>query len=511
MMSNLSYKQGYIKFTLENDSQIPIISSCLRSAAYYVLEEVVCDLSLPEPYLNDWSKIFSVLVNIYSSSYSPLEPKIIIILPQLFGEISRKNILDTADLIFSYESLSDIITEHLCEPHSYTFFEIPHTEPISMPILSSNLSANVMDAYDYSVLGGTFDHLHPGHMLLLTAAAIFSKKLIGIGITKESLLINKQGKECLQSFDYRCESVKSFLKKISPSVEVDTFELFDPVGPSGTNPIYQVVILTEEVEKAFELINKARETNGLNKLEKVVISLLTESHNKAGSTQIRNQIIESSRGRYCFLKERWYNLCKKLGIENRKIEYWWEMVSSQYNRKFRYYHTLNHIYQMYSLLDNYSNNYSQILELSIWFHDVIYYADYKGFHDDRNNEVKSKDLFINFCKDCGINECYSKVESYILATITHRPETTEEEELIFLDLDMSILGASEETYNEYSENIKREYSFYSDEDYRKGRCQVMQKFLERDHIYYSDYFRPMLENQARNNISREIDSLQNMT
>jgi predicted metal-dependent HD superfamily phosphohydrolase len=90
-----------------------------------------------------------------------------------------------------------------------------------------------------------------------------------------------------------------------------------------------------------------------------------------------------------------------------------------------------------------------------------------------------------------------------------RPSSTGNTDLteIFLDFDLGILGAPQEDYDEYAAQIRREYSYYSGEEYRRGRKAVLEKFLDRKRLYFTDYFYELYESQARQNIQREIDSL----
>ena len=49
-----------------------------------------------------------------------------------------------------------------------------------------------------------------------------------------------------------------------PSVtKLVTFELEDPVGPTGTDPYLEALILTREVEKGGKMVNDARATHSL--------------------------------------------------------------------------------------------------------------------------------------------------------------------------------------------------------------------------------------------------------
>lgn len=79
---------------------------------------------------------------------------------------------------------------------------------------------------------------------------------------------------------------------------------------------------------------------------------------------------------------------------------------------------------------------------------------------------------------------------------------------VFLDLDLSILGASEDDYNDYTKQIREEYSCYSMEEYRNGRIKVMKGLLSRERLYFTDYFSKKYVVRACENIEREIKSLE---
>lgn len=49
----------------------------------------------------------------------------------------------------------------------------------------------------------------------------------------------------------------------------------------------------------------------------------------------------------------------------------------------------------------------------------------------------------------------------------------------FLDIDMAVLGASAEEYNQYTRKVREEYSFLSDEFYKNLRLKVSFK-ISRD-------------------------------
>jgi len=78
---------------------------------------------------------------------------------------------------------------------------------------------------------------------------------------------------------------------------------------------------------------------------------------------------------------------------------------------------------------------------------------------------------------------------------------------IFLDLDLAVLGTSPSEYDEYAVQIRQEYIHYCWEEYAAGRRAVLNGFLAREWLYFTDHFRQRYEMQARKNLQRELDNL----
>jgi len=60
----------------------------------------------------------------------------------------------------------------------------------------------------------------------------------------------------------------------------------------------------------------------------------------------------------------------------------------------------------------------------------------------------------------------------------------------------------------YAQNIRKEYQHIPDEDFKKGRASVLQKFLQRETIYFSEIFQKEKEEKARENLKYEIHQLE---
>ena len=145
----------------------------------------------------------------------------------------------------------------------------------------------------FGVLGGTFDHLHVGHKLLLaTASTLCSEKLL-IGVTHEELLKKKKFSDLVQSYDDRKISVMNFLKVINPILNVKIVPISDPIGPSGTESDLDLLIVSQETVSGIQSINNVRSESCLTELESYSIDLVfpIENNDKISSSNKRKDLI----------------------------------------------------------------------------------------------------------------------------------------------------------------------------------------------------------------------------
>ena len=90
------------------------------------------------------------------------------------------------------------------------------------------------ESFDAVALGGTFDHLHSGHKLMLSLAALLSRDRILCGITASEMLSTKNHPEKLDTLDNRMFTVQEFLVEFKAGCErkVEIVTLRDPYGPT---------------------------------------------------------------------------------------------------------------------------------------------------------------------------------------------------------------------------------------------------------------------------------------
>ncbi|KAH8106808.1 Nucleotidylyl transferase [Cristinia sonorae] len=162
--------------------------------------------------------------------------------------------------------------------------------------------------FPVTALGGTFDHLHAGHKILLSMAAwITSEKLI-VGMTDDALLKNKANKHVLEHLPKRTERTRAFLTLFKPSVEYDIVPINDVYGPTAWDPNIQALVVSKETLSGGAAIAKHRKEKNLPSLRTFVIDVISSTEanldaadaealkkTKMSSTFIREWIVEQQK------------------------------------------------------------------------------------------------------------------------------------------------------------------------------------------------------------------------
>lgn len=203
------------------------------------------------------------------------------------------------------------------------------------------------------------------------------------------------------------------------------------------------------------------------------------------------------------LKQCWFDLLQELQGDLLTGETIFTDLVTAHTNSARHYHNLDHVRHLLTLADSVKvmTQHLSAIQLAAWFHDCVY--DFKA----RDNEIKSAIYAEKTLTQLNLNPyLVSSVKQIILSTQKHQPLLDSIDNLLFLDLDLSILGESGD-YWQYAANIRKEYGWLSDRDYQQGRKKVLTNFLNRERIYYTDRFYQQLESQARKNIAKEIELL----
>ncbi|KIV94281.1 hypothetical protein PV10_02063 [Exophiala mesophila] len=204
-------------------------------------------------------------------------------------------------------------------------------------------------------VGGTFDHLHIGHKLLLTCTILAadpqaSPRLITCGITGDELLVNKKYGSIVESWHDRqvrtaqfVESILAFHPDVSSlrkteyldspgpngkvvrvtystppmdstsddSITINYTQLSDPYGPTITDQAISAIVISAETRAGGKAVNDKRQDKGWKPLEVFEIDVLDAGSiddapsdtvaghslekgfaDKISSTEIRRRLLE---------------------------------------------------------------------------------------------------------------------------------------------------------------------------------------------------------------------------
>jgi len=198
-------------------------------------------------------------------------------------------------------------------------------------------------------------------------------------------------------------------------------------------------------------------------------------------------------------------VCQKISIEyfsqNKNADSLYNVIQKAYTSAHRYYHTIEHIENLLSLIEKHQLiiHHKIVLELTALFHDYIYVPK------RNDNELKSAENMKLILSSYAVpDHIIEKVYQYILATQKHEWQADDSDLQLFLDMDLSIMGSENKQYQWYAQQIGLEYRFIPRWLYKIGRKKVLQKFLQREKIFgiLVDY-----EEKARKNLIGEIASL----
>lgn len=201
----------------------------------------------------------------------------------------------------------------------------------------------------------------------------------------------------------------------------------------------------------------------------------------------------------------WEHLVE-LGVKGGKYEFW-NSVLCHYMMPGRYYHDWRHIVEMLNMFNevrHLSDNPTAI-ELAILFHDAVYNTTSK-FNERESANLASRMLQYLLHNHHGfITSIW-----YLIMKTRHDPKSPPQtnDEKLLVDLDIAILGATADRFDEYEAGIRKEYEHVEPAVFAEKRAEILQGFLDRGRIYYTDYFHEKLGARAEENLKRSIAKLQ---
>lgn len=179
-----------------------------------------------------------------------------------------------------------------------------------------------------------------------------------------------------------------------------------------------------------------------------------------------------------------------------------EALLTRYGESQRRYHTLQHLGECLAWFERERDAAERPAEvaLALWFHDAIYDVH---AHD---NEERSAGWARQSLGAAGVPEDVARrIHALVMATCHDAVPEGRDAELL-IDIDLSILGAERERFDEYERQVNDEYGFVPQEVRAPKRREILQRFLDREAIYATPRMHGLLEVQARENLKRSMDA-----
>ncbi|MBI2047138.1 pantetheine-phosphate adenylyltransferase [Candidatus Pacearchaeota archaeon] len=362
---------------------------------------------------------------------------------------------------------------------------------------------------DKCVYAGSFDPVTNGHLWMIEKGTkLFNEFVVAIGISPK--------KKYTFSLDDRLDMLKKSVRDFS-NVQIASFEnqflvnYAKSIGAdfilrgirnegdyeyergmrhvnSDLNPQVTTAFLMPPREIAEVSSSLVKGLVGPEGWEDVVESCLPKN--------VYNKFLVKFKG----LQAKWNDLYKRINAKGNPETAYTELLSL-YGKNQRAYHNLVHIAHAIREFNDAKHlmNNPEAVETALWYHDAIYNTHAK------DNEEKSAQLAAKRLSEASLTDSFAgNVNKLILAT-KHKEMPKEKDAQYVVDIDLAALGKPEKKFDEDDKDIKEEYGWVSEEQFKQGRSAMLKNFLKRPSIYLTDFFKEKYEAKARKNLERALE------
>ncbi|KQP20498.1 hypothetical protein [Pseudorhodoferax sp. Leaf267] len=198
----------------------------------------------------------------------------------------------------------------------------------------------------------------------------------------------------------------------------------------------------------------------------------------------------------------WHRCWSALGAQGDGLALMQKLLDA-YAEPQRKYHTVQHLSECLTLMGQHLHLAIEPgeVEMALWFHDAIYHVQ------ARDNELRSAEWAAAQLRAAGVVEQrIAHITQHILAT-RHSALPQGPDQMLLVDIDLSILGAPRPRFDAYERQVREEYAWVPEALFRRKRQQVLAEFLARSPIYNTPALRAAREDQARDNLAHSLQQL----
>ena len=199
------------------------------------------------------------------------------------------------------------------------------------------------------------------------------------------------------------------------------------------------------------------------------------------------------------LDEIWQQVWQTLAPNQAKPDL--QAVLNAYAQPQRHYHTVQHLQECLQWWQRCQEQMHHPAEvaLALFYHDIVYEPKRS------DNELQSANTMLAQLQPYLPSDSTERIYRWILATAHHgtQPYINQEDDQDLkwvLDIDLGILSADAERFQEYERQIRMEYRHVPLLIYRCKRRQILRDFAQTEYLYHTDYFRQQLEKVAKANL-----------
>ena len=184
-----------------------------------------------------------------------------------------------------------------------------------------------------------------------------------------------------------------------------------------------------------------------------------------------------------------------------------EKLCEAYNTPPRAYHNLKHVRYVLDTFDTVREfcDAPENVAMALWIHDAVYNPLSK------TNEEESAHLGEQLLGQLRVHPArIDEISTLVLATKEGQSLLTNDEEMMY-DIDRHILAASPKLFSATSDLIYKEFAPHcSRKTYYEGRLAFFDDLMRNGRIFRSETFYDSYEEQAQNNVKKEMTRLKSL-